>query len=313
MLKLLCRRLLISIPLVLVVSIITFVLQAAIPGDVARTLLGTTATQQQYETLRVSMHLNDPLWLQYGDYLRGVLHGNLGTSVFTGQSVTSAVLDRLPVTLSLVLTGTLVAVVAGVLLGVWSAVRGGTARKMVDIFSVVGFALPSFWLGLVLITIFAVDLGVLPASGYVPFGTSPVQWIESLVLPAAALALAGVAGVAKMTYNGMTETLRQDYIRTLRACGVSRRSVIWKHALRNSSTSVITVVGLMFVGMLSGSVVIENIFGIGGMGSLAVTAVAQHDIPIVQGVALAFTVLVVIVNVVTDLLQGWLNPKVRVS
>ena len=312
MLRLLRRRLLLSIPLVIVVSAITFVLEALIPGNVALALLGTTGTQQQYEALRSAMHLNQSLWSQYLEYLSGAVRGDLGTSAFTGQSVTSAILQHLPATLSLVLGGTLLSVVAGVLLGVWSAVRGGVIGKVVDSVSVIGFALPSFWFGLVLITVFAVDLAILPASGYVGFG-SPLGWLESLALPTVALAMSGVAGVAKMTQDGMVQAVQQEYIRTLRACGVSRRSLIWKHALKNSSTSIVTVTGLIFVGMLSGSIVIENIFGIGGLGSLAVTAVGQHDIPVVQGAAIAYTLLVVIVNILIDLVQGWLNPKVRMS
>ncbi|WP_405970497.1 ABC transporter permease [Streptomyces sp. NBC_00988] len=311
--NLLFRRLLVSVPLVLVVSLFTFVLQALIPGDVARTLLGTTGTQQQYEALRDNLHLNEPFWVQYGSYLDGLVHGRLGSSVFTGEAVTDSIAARLPVTLSLVGFGILLSALLGVLLGVWSAVRGGVVGKVVDFLAVVGFALPSFWFGLILISLFAVELPLFPASGYVPLLTSPGEWIASLVLPAVALAMGGVAGVAKMTQDGMVEAMSQDYIRTLRACGVSRRSLIWKHALKNSSTSVVTVLGLLFVGMLSGSIVVENIFSLPGLGSLAVSATSQHDVQVVQGVAITFTVLVVVVNVLADLVQGWLNPKVRIS
>ena len=307
----LLRRILISIPLIVVVSLLTFVLQAFIPGNAAMTILGVTATRQQYQELDNQLHLNEPVWTQYVRYMSSAVRGNLGTSIFTGEPVLTSLLRALPVTLSLVCLATLLCAGAGVLLGMASAIRGGLVGRVVNTVSVLGFALPNFWVGLMLIYGLAIAVPLFPATGYVSFGVSPSEWLASLVLPALALGLGGIAGVAKMTQDGMLEALDSDYIRTLRACGASRWSVLWKHALRNASTSVLTVIGLIFVGMLSGSVVIENVFALPGLGSLAVSAVTQHDIPVVEGVAIAFTVLVIVSNTLIDFLQALLNPKVR--
>lgn len=309
--RIVLRRILVSIPLIVAVSLLTFVLQSFIPGDAARTILGATGTPEQYEQLRNQLHLDLPLWSQYFDYMRGVVTGDFGTSIFSGVPVATSLVERLPVTLWLVGVATLLSAVIGVLLGVWAAVRGGVVRRVVDTTSVVLSALPNFWVGLLLISVFAVELAVLPATGYVSFFDSPSQWAASLILPWIALTIGGVAGISRLAQEGVSEALESDYIRTLRANGASHNSLLWKHALRNSSTSVLTVVGLLFVGTLSGSVVIENVFALPGLGSLAVTAVNQHDLPVVEGVAIAFTLLVVVANLIVDLLQAYLNPKVR--
>ncbi|WP_461173353.1 ABC transporter permease [Arthrobacter sp. Z1-9] len=313
MLRIAARRLLLSIPLLLIVSAITFVLQSFVPGDPATSLLGVNATPEQYAALRQELRLDEPLLVRYLDYLANVLSGNLGTSIFTGDAVTTTLLQRLPVSLSLVIATTVVAALIGLVLGVLSATRTGFIRRAVDVLSLVGSSLPNFWVGLVLTSIFAVTLAVLPATGYVPFQDSPSGWALALILPVAALSLHGIASIAKMMRDGMMSALSQDYIRTLRASGVPHRSLVWKHALRNSSVSFATMIGLVFVNAISGAVVVENVFVLPGLGTLAVDATNRHDIPVIQGVALAFTVLVVITNFVVDIAYGLIDPKVRVS
>jgi peptide/nickel transport system permease protein len=313
MLRLIGRRLALAIPLLFVVSIITFVIQSFLPGDVARSLLGVGATPEQYEAFRDALHLNEPVLTQYGIYLGGVFRGDFGTSVYTGQAVLQTIAQRLPVSLSLIIGGTLVSAIIGVTLGVLSATRGRILRRVVDVVSLVGGALPNFWLGLVLSLVFAGALGWFPSTGYVEFERSPQLWAWSLVLPIAALAIAGIGIVAKVTRDQVMTTMRQSFVRTLRAAGVSERSIIWKHALRSSGVPVLTVLGIVFVASLSGTVLVENVFVLPGLGSLAVSSTIRHDIPVIQGIALVFTVIVIIVNLLIDLAYGLINPKVRVS
>ncbi|THG31583.1 ABC transporter permease [Naasia lichenicola] len=311
MLRLIARRVLLSIPLLVAVTAITFFLQSLIPGDPARSLLGGSATQEQLDALRQTLHLDQPVLIQYRDYLAGVLHGDLGRSIFTGEDVGQTLANRLPVSLSLIIGGTVVALLIGILLGVLSATRGRAVARFVDVFSLVGGALPNFWVGLILASFFAVTLLLLPATGYVPFEFSPSLWASSLILPVAALSLSGIATIAKVVRDGISTAMTQDFIRTLRAAGVPRRVLIWRHALRNSAVSLVTVVGVIFVASLSGTILVENVFVLPGLGSLAVTATSRQDIPVIQGVALAFTIVTIVVNLLVDVSYGLLNPKVR--
>jgi peptide/nickel transport system permease protein len=313
MLRIITRRLLLSVPLILVVSGITFVLESLVPGDPARSLLGVNATPQQYAALRVALHLNLPLVQQYWLYLEDVFRGNLGTSIFTDQPVSQIVTSRLPVTLSLVIGATLVAAAVGTLLGVYSATRGRLSRRVVDVVSLLGNALPGFWVALALSAIFAVNLGWFPATGYTSFSQSPQAWLSSLALPVVALSIGGVALIAKVTRDAMLSTLQLDYIRTLRASGVSPRSVIWRHALRNSSLALVTTIGLTMISFLAGAVIIENVFVLPGLGNIVITATNEHDIPVIQGIALTFTIIVIVVNLLVDIAYGLLNPKVRAA
>jgi peptide/nickel transport system permease protein len=312
MLKLIARRLAISIPLLIIVSLLTFLLQALTPGDTARTLLGDNYTPQAYAQLRRQLGLDQPLLVQYWHWLSGAVRGNLGTSPISGLSVRAEVMSRLGVTLSLIIGTVVVVAVAGVGLGVLSAVRNGILGRAVDTLALLGFALPAFWVGLVLVTVFAVDLRALPATGYVPPATDPVGWLGSLVLPVAALAFSGVAVVAKQTRGAMLDMLSREFVHTMRANGASEVSIVLRHALRNAAIPVVTVLGLLFVSLLSGTVFVETVFAMPGLGGLIVQSTTQHDLPMVQGVVVVFTVIVVVANLLVDLAYGWLDPKVRV-
>lgn len=311
MLATLARRLAISVPLILLASIIIFVLESFVPGDAARAILGIGGTPEAYERLREQLHLNLPLWQQYWLYLQAALHGDLGSSIFTGEPVVQTLATRIPVTLALLVGATALCAIVGISLGVASAKIGGWVARVVDVVSLLGLALPNFWLALLLVAAFAVAIPIFPAIGYVPFAFSPSQWALSLALPVIALAIGGVAQVAKITRDGMSDALETDYIRTLRAAGVSEASLTWKHALRNSSIPVITVIGLCFIGALSGSIYVESVFVLPGLGSLVVEATGNHDVPVIQGVTLAFTAIVIVVNLVIDIAYARLNPKLR--
>jgi peptide/nickel transport system permease protein len=220
---------------------------------------------------------------------------------------------RLPATLSLVIGSTVIATVCGLAFGVLAALRTGALGTAVDTVALAGLAIPNFFLGLLLVGWFAVTLRLFPATGYVPASQSPAGWLRSLVLPVVTLAAPGAAAIARQTRDAMREVLRQPFIRTLRAAGVPRRVVIGKHALRNAAVPVVTVIGLIFIGSLSGTVLVESVFALPGLGGLAVQAASQHDLPLIQGVAVYFTVIVICVNLLADVTCSWLDPRLRVS
>ena len=310
--RLILRRIARSIPLLLVVSAVSFVLESLVPGNTARALAGVEATHAEYERLRIALGLNRPLWYQYGHYLTQlVFHGRLGVDAFSGQSVSHILAQRLPVTLSLVIFTTLVSAVLGIGLGVVSAVRGGVLGKFVDFMSVVGFALPAFLVGLLLQEFLSVHFRWFPSVGYVAPSQSIGGWLRALVLPVLSLSVGPMAIVAKQSRESMKDVLDRDYIRTLRASGLGRGSILWKHALRNAVTPTLTVLGLVFVSALSFTVFAENVFSLPGLGSLIVTAASAHDIPIIEGVTVYFTFFVVIVNILLDVLYSFINPRIR--
>ncbi|MGW4874690.1 ABC transporter permease [Streptomyces chartreusis] len=300
-----------SAALTFIVSALTFVLASLTPGDAARTILGPSATPEQYQQLRRQLGLDEPLAAQYWHWLGRAVHGDLGTALSNGQTVTQTLEQRLGVSLSLIIGALLVSALLGVGLGVLSAVRGGVLGRALDVLSMVGLAVPGFWLGLLLVAAFAVAIPLFPASGYVPFADSPWQWLRSLVLPVVTLGLAGSATIAKQTRDAMLAELDRDYIVLLRAHGLPERSVVLRHALKNAAVPVVTVLGLLLVGLLSGTVLAEAVYVLPGLGSTAVMATQAHDLPLIQGVALCFTAIVVIVNLLVELLYDRLDPRSR--
>ncbi|GAA2749376.1 ABC transporter permease [Amnibacterium kyonggiense] len=312
MIRLIVTRLVLSAVLVVIASLAIFVLMSFVPGDPARTILGANATPDLVARLREQLGLDQPLPVQYGEWLAGVLHGDLGQSVLSGDPVAQLIAVRLPVTLSLLLLSTLAISVIGTVVGLGSAVRGGPLGRLLDTVSLVGLALPSYWVAIVLVALFAVAIRVFPATGYQPFVDGPVPWFLSLVLPVAALSLGGITIVAKQMRDSALDVLGRDYIRVLRASGIRERSIVFKHVLRNAALPSLTVLGITVVGALTGAVFVENVFVLPGLGSLVTQATTSHDLPVVLGVGVVFTLVVIVVNLVVDVLYGVLNPKVRV-
>jgi peptide/nickel transport system permease protein len=310
--RLIAHRVAMSIPLLLIVSLIVFALEALVPGDAARTILGENATDQSLAALRGQLGLDDPWTVRYGHWLLGAVHGDLGTSIISGVDVMSSLNTRLGVTLSLLVPSMLLSAVAGIALGFASAVRGGALGRFIDVVSLLGFALPSFWIALILVAFFAVRLDLLPATGYQELTDSPVGWLRSITLPVLALSLHGITAVAKQTRDCVMDVLETDYVKFLRANGVSERSVRYRHVLRNAAIPVVTSLGLISIGMLSGAVFVENVFVLPGLGSLATQATLDHDVPVILGVGVFFTLSVIVVNLLIDFAYGLLNPKVRV-
>ncbi|GAA1355977.1 ABC transporter permease [Saccharothrix algeriensis] len=310
MLRLVGGRLLWSVPLLVVLSALTFLLAWLTPGDAARVVLGTNTDPAAYAQVRSQLGLDRSLPEQYGAWLAGAVRGDLGRSLFTGEPVSAIVDSRLAVSLSLLVLSALVIAVVGVALGLSGALRGGVPGRLLDGLSVVAMSVPTPWLGLVLVLVFAVELAWFPVTGYVPVAQSPGGWALALALPVVCLAAGGVAVIAKQVRGAVVEVLGRPFIRALRANGLPARRIIGRHVARNAALPVVSVFGVVLIGLLGGSVVVEQLFALPGLGQLAVTAAAQHDLPVLQGVVLCFTVLVVVVNLLVDLVTGWLDPRV---
>jgi peptide/nickel transport system permease protein len=305
------QRIALSLVLLWVVVTFTFLLLQFVPGDPAAVILGGQGTPAQIAQVRAELGLDQPVIKQYGTWLGNVLHGNLGRSVISGQSVSAILNERAPVTISLAIAATLVSVVVGVGMGILAAVRGGWVDRTVRFGAGLGAAVPNFWLGALLVLIFSVWLGVLPSVGYTSLFSAPASWARYMILPIAAVAAASIAGVARQTRASMSMALESDYVQTLRGAGLSRRSIVYKHALRNASIPIVTVVGWLFVGLLGGAVLVEQVFALPGLGQATVQAISTNDIQVLQGLVIYTTVIVLVVNLLIDLLYAWLNPKVR--
>ncbi|MEV7394428.1 MULTISPECIES: ABC transporter permease [unclassified Streptomyces] len=313
MLGFVLRRLVAGVVLVVTLTTATFFLLYLSGGNIARRILGQQATQSTVLAKRHELGLDRPVLTQFGDWVTHALHGDFGSSWFSGQPVVDGITERVPVTLSLVIGATVLSAIVAVILGVVAATRRGWADRIVQILSVLGFAIPGFLLALGLVLLFAIKIHMFKPTGYTAFSDSPQQWLSAITLPVVALSLGPIAGVAAQVRGSVIDELRQDYVRTLRSRGLSERRVVFKHVLRNAAGPALSVLAVQFVGLLGGAVIVEQIFAIPGLGQLSVNATGQGDMPIVMGMVIATAVIVVLVNLAVDLLQGWLNPKVRVS
>lgn len=309
----LLKRLISAISLVFATSLIVFLLVSPAFDDIARNILGENASAEQVAQLNSELGLDRPIFLQYFEWLGSAVQGDFGTSLFTSQSVWAAISVRMPVTVAMVVLVTLISGIIGFAVGILSAVRRGWVDKTLQFLSTLGDALPAFIIALFLVTIFAIQLGWLPATGYTDFSADPGAWARSLVMPVAALTIPAIAGIAQQVRSSMLSMMRQDYVRTLRSRGLSETRVVLVHVLRNSSTTGLTALAVQVVGILGGAVVIEQVFALPGLGSLAIEAAVRTDVPLILGAVLAYVVIVVIVNLLVDLAVAWLNPKVRLS
>jgi peptide/nickel transport system permease protein len=295
-------------------SMLVFAAVRALPGDPALALAGEERDPAALAQIREKYGFDQPLPVQYWRWATLALRGDLGTSVRTGIEVRTIVFSRLPITIELALYSVLVAVLIGIPTGVIAAVRRGKpADYLGNAFGLFGLSVPNFWLGLLLILLFAIDLRWLPASGYVPLTEDPLGHLQRMLLPAVVLGTGLAAVLMRQMRSSMLETLDADYIRTARAKGLSEWSVVGVHALRNSLITVVTVVGLQLGTLISGAVVTEQIFVIPGFGKLIVDAVFTRDFPVVQGVVLVAATGYILVNLAVDLLYSLLNPRIRVA
>ena len=304
MVRYLMRRLLLTVPVLIGVATLVFALIHLVPGDPAQSMLGETASAEEIDRLRASLGLDKPLLTQYGGFLRGVVRGDLGKSFRTGQPVTSEIWRRLGDTAILAVCAMAVAIVVAIPLGIIAAVfRGRFLDHAAMTLALAGISIPSFWLGPLLAILFAVQLGWLPVSG------SGTPW--HLVLPAVTLGTALSAILARMTRSSVIEELRELYVMAARARGLSQSRAVLRHAFRNSLIPVVTIIGLQFGAVLTGTIITETIFGWPGVGRLLITAINTRDYPLVQGCILFISVTYVAMNLLTDLTYGWLDPRIR--
>ena len=303
MFKFIVRRFLQTIPVVIGVTLLVFSLMHLIPGDPAQIMAGETAPPAQVERMRERLGLNDPIYVQYGRYMSNLLQGDMGQSIRSSRDVLDEIRPRFWITVKLALYSTVLSVFIGLIAGVFSAVRRyGIADTTIMIVALFGLSMPNFWLGLMLIQYFSIELRWLPPSGW---GT----W-QQTILPVITLGTAGAAIIARVTRASMLEVINQDYVRTARAKGLSERVVIYKHGLKNAMIPVITVVGLELGVLLSGTVLTETVFSINGMGRMVIQAIGSRDFPVVQGVVLIFALMFVLVNFLVDVSYRYFNKRV---
>lgn len=308
----LVQRLLTTVPVLLIVSVLIFSLIHVAPGDPASFMAGDEARPEQIERIRQKLGLDEPLYKQLGLYYVDIFRGDLGESVFTKFDVTELILQRLEPTVSIAVFAMLLAILISIPSGVLAAWKANSwIDRAVMVFAVFGFAIPVFWLGFNMIWLFAVKLNWFPALGYRPISDGALPWLRSMTLPAATVGIIVAALIARMTRSAMLEVLREDYIRTARAKGLGEFTVLFRHALRNASIPIVTVVGLSMAGLVSGLVITEAVFAIPGMGRLIVDGVTRRDYPIIQGTVLVITVFYVLINLAVDIGYGWLDPKIR--
>ena len=307
MLKYIIKRILILIPIMLAVSFIVYGILYLTPSDPARLMLGASAPDSALEQLREELGLNDPFLVQYGNYMKGVLHGDFGISYRSQQSVFLEIEARLPVTIRLALSSIIVIAVFGVLLGVISAVKQYSfIDKFLTVFSMCAASIPSFWLGLMLMLFFSLKLGWLPSYGV----TS--GW-KSYIMPVIALSLPSLAEIIRMTRSAMLDTIHQDYVRTARAKGMQERRVILGEALKNALMPVITVIGSNFGSLLGGSVVIETVFALPGLGNMVVSSIRTKDVPQVMAGTMVIAFMFCIILLIVDVAYAFIDPRIRTS
>lgn len=313
MLRTIGMRVLTAIPMLFIICTLTFFLVSAIPGDPIASILGPDATPEQYDRLRAEMGLDQPLLVRYLNWMGGLLVGDLGNSIGSGQNVLVLLSERLPVTVTLALAAVVVTLILGVAIGLGASFGPAGTQRAVQISSVVGASFPNFWIGIVLVLIFAINLAWLPATGWVPFKDSPSEWARSLVLPVVAIAIAGIASIARQTRSAVLDVLSRDFVRTLQASGAPRSEIIVRHVLRNAAIPIVTITSFLFIHLLSGAIVIEQVFALPGLGSAIIAAIASRDLPVIQGAVIVTAVLVILVNLVADVLIAYLNPKARMA
>jgi peptide/nickel transport system permease protein len=306
------RRLIQAVPILALVSLISFGIMQLVPGDPAIIIGGPSATPAELDQIRVNLGLDKPFLVQLAIFYSNLLQGDLGRSLLLGKPVLEAVIERTPVTVSIAVYSLVLTVLFGLLIGVIAALRQNSwIDQIATSFALIGVSLPNFWIGLVMIVLFSVKLGWLPTSGYVDLSRDFTGWLRSTTMPAVALAMLQIGLLARITRSTMLEVLRQDYIRTARAKGLPEWRVVAKHAMANVMIPVITVIGIILSVLLSGSVVIENVFSIPGIGSLLGNAILRRDYPMIQGGLLFVAAALLLLNILVDIAYAWFDPRVR--
>jgi peptide/nickel transport system permease protein len=311
--QLILRRLLQAIPLVFLVTLAAFSLQWLLPGDPAYAIAGIDATPEQAAQLREKLKLDDPAIVRYGRWLGNAVQGDFGESALTDVPVSKEIKRRLPVTASIAIGSFIMSLIVGTLMGVvQGAFAGRLPDKILLFLASLGLSTPNFWLGTLLVSYFGVKWGMFPVLGYVAFTDNPLEWLRFAFLPMVTLAVISSAEVSRQLRTGLVGVLDQDYIRAARARGLSDARVVGRHALKNAALPTITIVGVRIGFLLAGSVIVEAIFGIHGLGEYALRGVQSSDVPVIQAVVVISSVVVISVSTLVDIAYAFLNPKVRV-
>jgi peptide/nickel transport system permease protein len=310
-LRLIRRRLIQLVPVIVLATFIVFGLQQLVPGDIAVTLAGENATDARIAEIRTLYGLDQPFFAQYGHWLWGVLHGDLGKSLLSGEEVLDSILRRFPVSLLIVACALALSLVVGIPLGILAATRPGSRiDAFVTSIASLGVALPNFWLAMLLVATFALNWTIFPATGAKPLSAGLGPALLHAALPSIALAAGSIAEIARQLRSSLVEVLSSQYVRTLHAKGLSPTSILWRHGLKNVSVNLLTVIGLVFNRLLGATVVIEAVFAIPGIGSMVVHAAIHKDFPVIQGVVLALVLIVICLNLVIDVLYTAFDPRI---
>lgn len=314
MIRYLFQRLLSVIPILLVVSVVVFFLVHITPGDPATVILGDEATDAERQDLREQLGLDQPVYTQFFNWLGGAVQGDLGDSFFMNMSVVEAFMQHIQPTISLAIFAQIIAIIISVSMGILAAKKRGTILDAAVMgTSLLGISIPSFLLGMILVLVFAVQLQWLPVAGFQPINAGFLEHIRYLILPAFALGVMQAALIARMTRSSMLDVLNNGYIKTAKAKGLNERVVLFKHAFRNAFIPILTVLGESFGTLITGAAVIETVFNIPGIGQLIVNSIERRDLTVIQGTVLLITVTYVVINLIVDLLYGYVDPRVRLS
>jgi peptide/nickel transport system permease protein len=312
MLSYILRRILATLPVMAIVALFVFSLLYIAPGDPAAVIAGDQASPDDVERIRQSLGLDRPFLIRFGSWFWDILHGDLGTSIFTNLPVTSLIAQRIEPTLSLMTVTLVLTIVVAVPLGVVAAWKAGSwVDRTIMAFAVFAFSLPVFVIGYVLAYVFALQLEWFPVQGYTPLAEGFWPWLQNLILPAMALGCVYTALIARITRASMLEVLQQDYVRTARAKGLDQRSILFVHALKNAAVPIVTVIGIGIALLIGGAVVTESVFAIPGLGRLTIDAILRRDYPVIQGIVLLFSFVYVLVNLMVDLTYTLVDPRIR--
>ncbi|MGE7920088.1 ABC transporter permease [Viridibacillus sp. NPDC093762] len=308
------RRIILFVVTMAIVSFITFAVFQILPGDPIRTMLGTEADEVQVETLRKELGLDQPLYVQYFEWAKGLVTGDLGESIRFSMPVKELLMDRLPVTISLAAITLLIVIIVAIPLGIFVAKR---QNKMSDVvfssITQVGMAIPSFWLGMLLILYLGMNFSFFSISGYVPWTESITGALGAILLPALTIAIPQIAVKFRYVRNAILEQLRLDYVRTIRSKGITEKFVMYKHVLRNSMIPILTIFGLITAEVVAGTIIVEQVFALPGIGQLLITSIGYRDFPLVQGIVMYITFVVVFINFFVDILYSVLDPRIRLN
>jgi peptide/nickel transport system permease protein len=312
MLAYVARRIVATVPVMAVVALFVFSLLYIAPGDPAAVIAGDQATPQDVERIRETLGLDRPFLVRFGEWVWNLLHGDFGTSIFTGLPVTNLITQRIEPTLSLMAVTLIFAVIIAVPVGVLAAWKAGTfIDRLFMAFAVFGFSVPVFVVGYVLAYVCALQLDLLPVQGYTPLSAGLWPWLSNLILPAGALGCVYIALIARITRTAMLEVLHQDYIKTARSKGLGESRILFLHALKNAAVPIVTVIGIGVALLIGGAVVTESVFAIPGLGRLTIDAILRRDYPVIQGLVLLFSFIYVLINLLVDLAYIALDPRIR--